>query len=53
MIITCERLHDSMDSHLNSERPSLPQWIQTLISKAQQDQETRQRTTMESITLDL
>lgn len=53
VMIKCECSDYSMESHLDSEGPSLPLWIQTLVSKTQQDLETRQRTTVESITLDL
>lgn len=42
-----------MYSHLDSEGPSLPLRVQTLVPEIQQDLETRQRPTVEPVTLDL
>lgn len=43
----------AMGSHLDSEGPSLSLRVQTLVSKTQQDLETRRRPTVEPVTLDL
>lgn len=42
-----------MYSHLDSEDPSLPLWVQTIVPKIQQDLETRKWPTVEPIALDL
>lgn len=42
-----------MYSHLDSEDPSLPLWVQTIVPKIQQDLETRKWPTVEPVALDL